>query len=101
MTYFRLEFLNRFDEIIVFKPLDYTDLIKVTRIQIASLQKRLLEKHITLTVSDQLIEKIAKTGKNPLFGARAIKRVIQQKIENTIAKQILKGEIQEGASISW
>ena len=101
MKYFRIEFLNRFDSIIVFKPLDFEDLVKITRLQIQNLQKLLLEKEIILEVSDALVMHIAKEGKNPLLGARAIKRAISQKIENILTKKILSGEIQAGMTISW
>ena len=90
---FRPEFLNRIDETVVFHPLDHAQIKNIAGIQLKRLAQRLADRQMTLEVSDAALEKIAAVGFDPLFGARPLKRAIQQYVENTLAQSLLKGEI--------
>ena len=96
---FRPEFLNRIDEIIIFQSLTAAELLKIVDIQMSRLSRRLADKNIELILSDGSKELIAKQGYDPVFGARPLKRVIQQYIENPLSLEILEGKIQEGAHV--
>ncbi|MCF7835732.1 MAG: ATP-dependent Clp protease ATP-binding subunit [Candidatus Marinimicrobia bacterium] len=89
---FRPEFINRFDETVIFKPLTPDNLIKISELMLSGLAKRLSEKEIIFNFSEPLIKKIAELGYDPANGARPMRRVIQQKIENLIAQKMLKDE---------
>lgn len=91
--YFRPEFLNRLDEIIIFHRLSQIEIEKIVRIQLSLLTERLLKQQLELTWSENAVALIAKEGYDPQFGARPIKRVIQRDVENLLAKKILNGEI--------
>ena len=88
-THFRPEFLNRLDEIIVFKPLTNDDLSRIVDLLIADLQKRLAQKQLSCTVTDEAKRYIIDAGADPLFGARPLKRFIQSHVESLIARYIL------------
>jgi ATP-dependent Clp protease ATP-binding subunit ClpB len=90
-TFFRLEFINRIDEVVVFHALGDAHIKSIARIQMANLQKRLAKLEIGLTVTDAALSEVAKEGFDPVFGARPLKRAIQEHIENPLAKQILEG----------
>jgi ATP-dependent Clp protease ATP-binding subunit ClpA len=90
---FRPEFLNRFDGIILFEPLSSENLLKVSAMQLENLSKRMAAQDYVFRPSQDLIAKIAELGYDPAFGARAMKRVIQDKVEDLIAKKMLKNEI--------
>ncbi|MFH0852042.1 MAG: ATP-dependent Clp protease ATP-binding subunit [bacterium] len=92
---FKPEFLNRFDGVVLFHPLSQEDILKIARLQLDALAKRLATQEIIFNSGEALAEKIARLGYDPNFGARAMKRVIQDKIEDLIAKKMLKGEIQK------
>jgi ATP-dependent Clp protease ATP-binding subunit ClpB len=94
------EFLNRIDEIILFHPLTAADLRKIVTLQIARLQKQLQEKNIELTVTEAAIDAIAEQGYDPTYGARPLKRVIQQRIQNPLAVEILRQQFTEGAHVT-
>jgi ATP-dependent Clp protease ATP-binding subunit ClpB len=93
---FRPEFLNRIDETIIFHPLDKKQLSKIVTIQLENLQKRLAMREIKLHLTPAATQLLAEEGYDPAYGARPLKRVIQQRIENPLAKQILNGEFAEG-----
>ena len=94
---FRPEFLNRFDAVVIFKPLTNENLTDIAILMLKRLNKRLNEgQGIQLLITKELAEKIAKLGYQPEFGARPMNRVIQDKIENKIAQKILKGEVRRG-----
>ncbi|MCS7306336.1 MAG: ATP-dependent chaperone ClpB [Thermoguttaceae bacterium] len=93
------EFLNRIDEVIIFHPLGKKEIHKIVRLQIDRLRKQLAEKQIELVVTDAAINAIAELGYDPTFGARPLKRVIQQKIQNPLAMEILKKEFCEGSRV--
>ena len=89
--HFRPEFLNRIDEVVVFHSLDRSNIESIAKIQLQRLHERLAKLDMQLVVSDAALEQIAKVGYDPLFGARPLKRAIQQEIENPVAKLILAG----------
>ena len=90
-TYFRPEFINRIDEMVVFHALDEKHIAAIAKIQLGYLEKRLARLEIRLEVTDAALAELAKTGFDPVFGARPLKRAIQSHIENPLAKQILEG----------
>ena len=94
--HFRPEFLNRVDEVIVFHGLQLAHIKQIVEIQLARVQKRLADQHITLSVTDAAKELIAREGYDPVFGARPLKRAIQRKILDTLSLEILAGKIKEG-----
>ncbi|MDD5639517.1 MAG: AAA family ATPase [Candidatus Pacebacteria bacterium] len=96
---FRPEFVNRFDGLVVFKPLTQTDLIQIADLQLNKLKKKLLEKEIIFIVSEELKKKIVELSYNPIFGAREMKRVIQEKVEDCLAREFLADHIGNGATI--
>ncbi|MBZ0143702.1 MAG: ATP-dependent chaperone ClpB [Rhodocyclaceae bacterium] len=91
-TYFRPEFINRIDETVVFHALDERHIASIAKIQLGYLEKRLAKLEIKLDVTDAALAELAKAGFDPVFGARPLKRAIQQHIENPLAKQILEGK---------
>jgi ATP-dependent Clp protease ATP-binding subunit ClpB len=90
-TQFRPEFINRIDEIVVFHSLDEKNIKSIARIQLAYLEKRLIQMEMKLEVSDAALGEIAAAGFDPIYGARPLKRAIQSQLENPLAKQILEG----------
>jgi ATP-dependent Clp protease ATP-binding subunit ClpB len=89
--HFRPEFLNRIDDVVVFHSLDRTNIQLIARIQLQRLHDRLAKLDMQLEVSDAALEQIGKVGYDPHFGARPLKRTIQQQVENPVAKLILAG----------
>ncbi|WP_029552000.1 AAA family ATPase [Thermocrinis jamiesonii] len=94
--YFRPEFLNRIDEIIVFKPLTMKELLQIIDLLIANINKRLAEKNISIELSEEAKKHLVKLGYEPAYGARPLKRTLQRYLENPLAEKIIKGEIKEG-----
>ena len=90
--HFRPEFVNRIDEIVVFNSLDAANVRKIAEIQLTSLRKRMTEQQIGLVVTDRALDEIAKVGFDPQFGARPLRRAIQDRIENGIARLLLEGK---------
>ena len=91
-NYFRPEFLNRIDEVVVFHSLDEAHIQSIAKIQIQYLAKRLAAMEMKLEIGDAALAEIAKAGFDPVYGARPLKRAIQAQIENPLAKQILEGK---------
>lgn len=91
--HFRPEFINRIDETVVFHPLDKENIRAIARIQLERLIKRMAERGYEVAVTDAAVDHIGEAGFDPLFGARPLKRVIQQELENTLAQQILSGKL--------
>ena len=91
-TYFRPEFINRIDEIVVFHALDEKHIAGIARIQLQYLEKRLARLEMGLEVTDAALAELASAGFDPVFGARPLKRAIQERIENPLAKAILEGQ---------
>jgi ATP-dependent Clp protease ATP-binding subunit ClpB len=90
-TYFRPEFINRIDEVVVFHALDEAHIKSIARIQLQYLDKRLAQMDMRLEVSDAALSELASAGFDPIFGARPLKRAIQANLENALAKEILAG----------
>ena len=97
---FRPEFLNRLDEIIVFRKLDHDSVKKIAKIMIDESVDKLKERNIEIKVDDSVVEYIAKVGFDDIYGARPLKRAVQSKIEDEFAEQILDGKIKEGDKVT-
>jgi ATP-dependent Clp protease ATP-binding subunit ClpB len=96
---FRPEFLNRLDEIVVFRPLDRKQIAAIAQIQLDRVRKRLAGRKIVLEFSPEALEFIIEHGYDPAFGARPLKRVIQKEIETPLSKKILSGEVTDGDTV--
>jgi ATP-dependent Clp protease ATP-binding subunit ClpC len=96
---FTPELLNRFDGVIIFKPLTKEDLLQIADLLLNKLKKKLKEKEINLIITQPLKEKIVELSYDPKFGARQMQRVIQDKVGNVLAKAILSGQIQKGNNL--
>ncbi len=94
--HFRPEFLNRVDEIIVFHALTEEHLKQIVEIQLGSLRKRLADRHIDLELTDRARGHLVRSGYDPSYGARPLKRAIQREIETPLARRILGGEVRDG-----
>ena len=97
--HFRPEFINRVDEMVVFHPLDQEQIKLIAGIQLGHLRKRLEARDFGLEVSDAALELLAEAGFDPVYGARPLKRAIQNEIENPLAQKILSGDLAPGATI--
>jgi ATP-dependent Clp protease ATP-binding subunit ClpB len=93
------EFLNRIDEVLIFHPLTREQLRRIVHLQIERLQRQLAQRGIQLEVTPAAIDAIAREGYDPAFGARPLKRVIQQQIQNPLAIEVLKHEVGEGSRV--
>jgi ATP-dependent Clp protease ATP-binding subunit ClpB len=98
-TTFRPEFINRIDEIVVFHALSEKDIEAIAKIQLKALEARLAKLEIQLEVAPAALAEVAKVGFDPVFGARPLKRAIQQEIENPLAREILAGKFAAGDTI--
>jgi ATP-dependent Clp protease ATP-binding subunit ClpB len=94
--YFRPEFLNRVDETVVFHPLETEQLTKIVEIQLERLRARLSERRISLSVTPAALRYLGERGYDPVYGARPLKRLIQQEIETPMARQLVKGDMRDG-----
>ena len=94
--YFRPEFLNRVDETVVFHPLETEQLTKIVEIQLERLRARLTERRISLSVTPAALRYLGERGYDPVYGARPLKRLIQQEIETPMARQLVKGDMRDG-----
>ncbi|TXG57626.1 hypothetical protein EZV62_015455 [Acer yangbiense] len=92
---FRPEFMNRVDEYIVFQPLDRDQISSIVRLQLERVQKRIADRKMKIRVSDAAVQLLGSLGYDPNYGARPVKRVIQQNVENELAKGILRGEFKD------
>lgn len=99
-AHFRPEFINRIDEVVVFHPLAREQIRGIADIQLALLHQRLSERELGLVLSDEALEKIADAGFDPVYGARPLKRAIQQLIENPLAQDVLSGKFLPGDTIN-
>jgi ATP-dependent Clp protease ATP-binding subunit ClpB len=99
-NHFRPEFINRVDETVVFHPLAKDQLKGIAGIQLDYLRKRLAERDIRLELSDAALDKLVEAGFDPVYGARPLKRAIQQQLENPLAQSLLRGEFGQGDTIS-
>ena len=96
---FRPEFINRIDESVVFHPLDKTELLGIASVQLALLQRRLADHDLSLSIDDDVLNQIMEAGFNPVYGARPLKRALQQLVENPLAEAILSGIFPPGSNI--
>ena len=96
---FRPEFLNRIDEIIVFHALDETHLKQIVEIQLASLRQRLADRHIELTLTDAARTHLVKSGYDPIYGARPLKRALQKQVETRLGRLIIAGKVHDGEEV--
>jgi ATP-dependent Clp protease ATP-binding subunit ClpB len=96
---FRPEFLNRVDEIVVFRALTEAELAKIVEIQLEGLRKRLAERRITLQVTEAARAHLARVGYDPVFGARPLKRAIQREVETPVARLIVAGKLRDGGAV--
>jgi ATP-dependent Clp protease ATP-binding subunit ClpB len=97
--HFRPEFINRIDEVVVFHPLGREQIRGIADIQLDLLRKRLAERELTLELEDNVMDKLASVGFDPVYGARPLKRAVQQLIENPLAQDILASKFVPGAII--
>jgi ATP-dependent Clp protease ATP-binding subunit ClpB len=97
--HFRPEFLNRVDEVIVFHALAEEHLKQIVEIQLDRLRARLADRHITLKLTDAARLNLVRTGFDPHYGARPLKRAIQKKVETPLGRMILKGEVRDGQQL--
>jgi ATP-dependent Clp protease ATP-binding subunit ClpB len=95
-AYFRPEFINRIDDIVVFHQLQVAEIKRIVQIQLQSLIQRLAERRIELMLTDAAAAEIATEGFDPVYGARPLKRAIQKEIVNPLSQAILKGEVRDG-----
>ncbi|HEU0335802.1 MAG TPA: ATP-dependent Clp protease ATP-binding subunit ClpC, partial [Gaiellaceae bacterium] len=96
---FRPEFLNRIDEIVVFRPLSREQLGDIVELQLARLRERLAERRIELELTEAAKELVAEEGWDPAYGARPLKRALQRLVENPLALRLLEGEFGEGDTV--
>lgn len=99
-SFFRPEFINRLDEIIIFHNLKKEHIRSIVDIQLKRLQDRLADRHITLKLDDKAKDWLAQNGYDETFGARPLKRLIQQEVENPLAIKLLDGEIKDNSSVT-
>ena len=97
---FRPEFINRFDAVVVFNPLTKQNLLDIADLMLRKLKKNLKEKGVEFVITEPLKEKIVELGYSPTFGAREMRRVIQDKVENVLASALLSGELKRGNKVS-
>lgn len=96
---FRPEFLNRVDDVVLFKPLQKDEIRKIVKLLLEGLSKRLAEKQIALEFSEKAIDLISEAGYDPIYGARPLKRFIVRNVETKLARALIAGEIKDGGNI--
>ena len=97
--HFRPEFLNRVDEVVVFHALSEEHLLRIVDIQLGLLGQRLMDRHITLEMTDAAKQHLVRIGYDPAYGARPLKRVIQKELETALSRSLLKGEVRDGQTV--
>ena len=97
--HFRPEFINRVDDAVVFHPLDQAEIRQIAEIQLGTMGKRLAERDMTISFTDEAMDLIAEAGFDPVYGARPLKRAIQQVVENPLANKILSGAFMSGDEV--
>ncbi len=98
-THFRPEFLNRVDDIVLFKPLRLDEIKKIVDLQTADLRRRLTDRGIRLELSDAAREFVAREGFDPVYGARPLKRFLQHELESRIARALIAGDVHDGSQL--
>ena len=100
-AYFKPEFLNRLDDIVIFNPLGIEQITHIVDILFRNIQKKVLERDIQIELEQSAKELIAKVGFDPTFGARPLKRALYEEVEDRLADLILQGEIKEGSKVTF
>ena len=98
--HFRPEFLNRIDETVVFHPLSTDEVGRIAKIQLARLRARLEDRRIRLEITDEALSNLGTRGYSPTYGARPLKRLIQQDVETPLSKLLVKGEVKDGDAVT-
>jgi ATP-dependent Clp protease ATP-binding subunit ClpB len=99
-THFRPEFVNRIDELLVFRPLSREDMVKIVDIQLEQVQARLDDRGVKLDLSPSALEYLADKGYDPAYGARPLKRLMQREVVDVLARELLSGQLHDGATVS-
>jgi ATP-dependent Clp protease ATP-binding subunit ClpB len=99
-VHFRPEFLNRVDDLVIFRPLTLAEIETIVDLQLKLLRDRLADRHIDLELTDAAREHVARAGYDPVYGARPLKRFLQRQVETALARQILAGEISDGSRVT-
>jgi ATP-dependent Clp protease ATP-binding subunit ClpB len=99
-AHFRPEFINRLDELVVFRPLEKKQIRAIAKIQLTYLEKRLAERDLKMVIGDKALDLLGNVGFDPVYGARPLKRAIQQQLENPLAREILEGRYLSGDTIA-
>ncbi|MFN8792642.1 MAG: ATP-dependent chaperone ClpB [Bdellovibrionales bacterium] len=97
---FRPEFLNRIDEVVMYKPLGQEQIRNIVRVQLRAVEERLKAKKVSLRFSDEALDRLAEKGFDPLYGARPLKRVIQTDVLNPLSKKLIAGEVKPGDTVN-
>ncbi len=97
--FFRPEFLNRVDEVIIFEPLSQDELADIVELMLGEVEERLSDRNVSIEVTDAAKKALVEEGYDPAFGARPLRRVVERQIENALAKRILSGEFADGEKI--
>jgi ATP-dependent Clp protease ATP-binding subunit ClpC len=97
--YFRPEFINRLDDIIVFRPLNRNDLVNIVEYELKKVRQRLKDRNLTLELDDKAKDLLIEKGYNPDFGARPLRRAIEQRLEDPLSESILRGDFKPGHAI--
>jgi ATP-dependent Clp protease ATP-binding subunit ClpC len=97
--FFRPEFLNRVDEVIIFEPLTEKELEQIVELMVDEVQDRLADRHVELELTEAAKAKLVKEGFDPVFGARPLRRVVTRQVENPLSKRILEGEFGDGDTV--
>ena len=99
-THFRPEFLNRIDEIVYYKPLTRTEISAIVGLMVKSLNSRMEEKQLKVTLTDRAMEAVIDRGFDPVYGARPLKRYLQSRVETLIARRIIAGDVEPGSTLT-
>jgi ATP-dependent Clp protease ATP-binding subunit ClpA len=97
---YKPELLNRFDDIVLFRPLNETELAQVVKLLLKEVNQTLAAQNITVTLTDEAIQKIVAEGNDPRLGARPMRRALQRAVEDTVAQKILRGEVNPGDTVT-
>jgi ATP-dependent Clp protease ATP-binding subunit ClpB len=97
---FRPEFLNRVDEIVLFKPLTLAEIKQIVNLQLVQIRQRLADRHIELELTDAAREHVAREGYDPVYGARPLKRYLQRQVETALSRKLLGGEVQDNSRVA-
>jgi ATP-dependent Clp protease ATP-binding subunit ClpB len=97
--HFRPELINRIDEILVFEPLGAGELRQIVKLELKKVERRLVDRQISLEVDEDVLDLIAREGYDPVFGARPLRRVIERRVQNPLAQSILQGQVKPGDTV--